>query len=291
MSLNQKITNWRNHRVWIVGASTGIGAALAEKLATKGARVAISARRKDALEAIAHKFVSGKVIAVPFDITDEPAWKASFDEVVQTWGGVDLIIFMAGDYKPMSGWSIDLATARSMIEINLMGFLNGLSHTVPALMKQGSGHISLVASVAGYRGLPRSLIYGPTKAALINLAEALYLDLHDKGLDISVVNPGFVRTPLTAQNEFKMPALIEPDEAADAMIEGYESGDFEIHFPKRFSRMLKALQVLPYRAYFKAVSKATEDAREAPANEHPESGVVAHEIAGAAAKRVKTKAK
>jgi short-subunit dehydrogenase len=262
MSLNPKIKEWRNLRIWVVGASTGIGAALAEKLASKGARVAISARRAEALDTIASKFVSGKVIAVPFDITHEPSWKTALAEVTQTWGGVDLVIFMAGDYKPMSGWAIDLPAVRHTIEVNLMGYFNGLSHVVPQLMAQGAGHVSLVASVAGYRGLPKSLVYGPTKAALINLAEALYLDLNEKGLGVSVVNPGFVRTPLTAQNQFKMPALIEPDEAADAMIDGYESGDFEIHFPKRFSRMLKALRILPYTAYFKAVGKATDGIEE-----------------------------
>jgi NAD(P)-dependent dehydrogenase (short-subunit alcohol dehydrogenase family) len=119
------------------------------------------------------------------------------------------------------------------------------------------GHISLVSSVAGFRGLPQSLAYGPTKAALINLAETLYLDLSPLGLGVSVVNPGFVETPLTAQNEFHMPALITPQQAASAILEGWRSGDFEIHFPKRFTLWLHALRLLPYGAYFAAVRRST----------------------------------
>ena len=117
--------------------------------------------------------------------------------------------------------------------------------------------IALVSSVAGYRGLPKSLVYGPTKAAVINLAETLYLDLQPKGIGVCVINPGFVRTPMTDQNDFKMPALIEPGEAAEEIVKGLERGEFEIDFPKRFTRFLKFLRVLPYGQYFPAVRKAT----------------------------------
>jgi short-subunit dehydrogenase len=128
---------------------------------------------------------------------------------------------------------------------------------LPALLTQGFGHLSLVASVAGYRGLPQSLAYGPTKAALIHLAEALYLDLSTQGLGVSVVNPGFVETPLTAQNTFHMPALIGPEEAAREMLRGWAKGAFEIHYPKRFTRWLKFMRLLPYRWYFALVRRAT----------------------------------
>ena len=144
-----------------------------------------------------------------------------------------------------------------MVDVNLMGCLNGVAAVVPTLLAQGSGTIALVSSVAGYRGLPKSLVYGPTKAAAINLAEALYLDLSPKGIGVCVINPGFVRTPMTAQNDFKMPALIEPAEAADEIVKGLERGEFEIHFPKRFTRFLKMLRLLPYGRYFPAVRKAT----------------------------------
>ena len=142
-------------------------------------------------------------------------------------------------------------------QVNYVGALYMLDAVLPVLLGQGSGHISLVSSVAGYRGLPNSLAYGPTKAALINLAQTLYLDLQPSGLGVSVVNPGFVETPLTAQNEFKMPALISPEEAAREILAGWAAGEFEIHFPKRFSRFLKLLGLLGDGLYFKAIRRAT----------------------------------
>jgi short-subunit dehydrogenase len=148
--------------------------------------------------------------------------------------------------------------------INYVGALHVLDAVLPALLSQAgrkpggsAGHISLVSSVAGFRGLPNSLAYGPTKAALINLAEALYLDLHELKIGVSVINPGFVETPLTAQNKFTMPALIKPEQAAAEILAGWGKGDFEIHFPKRFTRWLKLLRLLPYRWYFPAVRKIT----------------------------------
>jgi short-subunit dehydrogenase len=135
--------------------------------------------------------------------------------------------------------------------------LNLLGACLPTLTHQRSGHIAFISSVAGYSGLPKSLAYGPTKAALIHLAEVLYLDLHPSGVGVSIINPGFVETPLTAQNSFHMPALITADLAAKEIIYGFEQGDFEIHFPKRFSRFLKLLRILPYRLYFAIVSKFT----------------------------------
>ncbi|MGZ5101234.1 MAG: SDR family NAD(P)-dependent oxidoreductase [Usitatibacter sp.] len=177
--------------------------------------------------------------------------------IVSAWGGNDLVVLMAGEYKPMRAWKIDLDTARAMVETNLMGFFNVLGAAVPTLLKQGEGNIVLVSSVAGYRGLPKSLVYGPTKAAIINLGETLYLDLRPKGIGVCVVNPGFVKTPLTAQNDFKMPALISPEEAAAEILAGLERGEFEIHFPRRFTRVLRMLRLLPYSLYFPAIRRLT----------------------------------
>lgn len=256
MSLNPKIGSWKDRRCWIVGASTGIGAALAVELLARGARVAISARRREALEAIAAK--RGAAAAVlPLDINDAAQLERAAQSLVASWGGVDLVVLMAGDYRPMRAWELDLEVARRMVQTNVQGYLNVLAPVIPLLMKQGGGAISLVSSVAGYRGLPKSLVYGPTKAAIINLAETLYLDLRGKGIGVSVVNPGFVRTPLTAGNEFKMPALIEPEEAALEIVRGLERGEFEIHFPKRFTRALKLLRHLPYALYFPAIRRMT----------------------------------
>jgi NAD(P)-dependent dehydrogenase (short-subunit alcohol dehydrogenase family) len=151
----------------------------------------------------------------------------------------------------------DLAACTAEWQTNYQGALHLLDAVLPQLLAQGSGHLSLVSSVAGYRGLPRAIGYGPPKAALIHLAETLYLDLQERGIGVSVVNPGFVETPMTAVNEFRMPALMKPEEAALAMIEGYASGDFEIHFPKRFTRVVKLLRQLPARAYFALVKRGT----------------------------------
>jgi short-subunit dehydrogenase len=128
-------------------------------------------------------------------------------------------------------------------------------------MSQGYGHIGIISSVAGYQGLPKSLAYGPTKAALINLSESLYFDLHDLGIGVSLINPGFVQTPLTAQNNFHMPALISADVAAREMVKGWGKGDFEIHYPKRFTRVLKLLKLFPYALYFKLIKSATKQSK------------------------------
>jgi short-subunit dehydrogenase len=258
MALNKKITDWANKRVWIIGASTGIGAALADLLHSRKAKVALSARSADKLAALVTKFGASRAMALPLDITKVETIKAAEDELIAAWGGYDLVVLMAGDYKAMRAWEIDLKVAQQMIDINWGGFMNSLSVIIPTLMKQGSGGIALVSSVAGYRGLPKALIYGPSKAALINLAETLYIDLSDKGLDVYVINPGFVKTPLTAQNEFEMPHLITPEQAAEEIEKGFAKGEFEIHFPKAFSRQLKFLRHLPYSLYFKAVKKSTD---------------------------------
>jgi len=257
MALNPPIRDWQDKRCWIVGASTGIGAALADALVAKGARVALSARRAGPLKEMAARYGQGRALALPLDITDAPALEKAAAAITGAWSGIDLVVLMAGEYKPMRAWQLDLEVARSMVEVNLMGYYNALAAVVPRLMAQQGGTIALVSSVAGYRGLPKSLVYGPTKAAVINLAETLYLDLQPKGIGVCVINPGFVKTPMTDQNDFKMPALIEPDEAAREIVRGLEDGEFEIHFPKRFTRFLKALQLLPYASYFSAARKAT----------------------------------
>lgn len=258
MPLNTPITDWTGRRCWILGGSTGIGAALARALAARGARVALSARRAGALETLAAELPAGQSLVLPLDITDASAWGPATDRLFAEWGGVDVVVFMAGDYKPMRAWDVDLPAARAIIDVNFTAILNGLVPLVPRLIAQGSGMLAIVSSVAGYRGLPKALVYGPTKAAAINLAETLYLDLKPRGIGVAVVNPGFVRTPLTAQNDFEMPHLIEPEEAAAEIVRGLERGEFEIHFPKRFSRMLKFLRLLPYRLYFPAIRRSTK---------------------------------
>ena len=172
-------------------------------------------------------------------------------------GPLDLVCYCAGYYRPMRATSIHLADMLHHHHVNTVGALQVLDAVVPSMLQRASGHVSLISSVAGYRGLPFSLAYGPTKAALINLAESLYLDLQPHGIGVSLINPGFVDTPLTAQNQFQMPALITADEAAQAIVRGWQGGEFEIHFPKRFTRVMKLLQLLPYRAYFPLIQRLT----------------------------------
>jgi short-subunit dehydrogenase len=255
MSLNPRVRDWTGRRVWIVGASTGIGADLARQLADKGARLALSARNERALDALAATLPDA--VAAPLDITDAAAVAKAHARIVKALGGVDLTLFVAGMYVPVRAWELTVEVARKQVEANLMGVYHGLAVIVPELVKRGTGGIGIVSSVAGYRGLPKSLVYGATKAALINVAETLYLDLSPKGIAVYVINPGFVETPMTAQNDFKMPALIKSDAAAREIIAGMERGDFEIHFPKRFTGFLKMLQRLPYAAYFPAVRRFT----------------------------------
>ncbi len=245
--INPKITDWQGRRVWLIGASSGIGAALASELAGRGARLALSARRADKLAALEPK----NALRLPCDATDGSHLVAARAALLAAWGGVDLVVYLAGDYVPMRAEQFDLATAERLLAVNYLGALR-LTATVLADLPAGGG-IAFVASVAGYGGLPKALAYGPGKAALIHLAECLYFDLSPRRIGVWVINPGFVATPLTAKNDFKMPALMTPERAASALADGFATGGFEIHFPKRFTRWLKLASLLPYRWYFPLV--------------------------------------
>jgi NAD(P)-dependent dehydrogenase (short-subunit alcohol dehydrogenase family) len=252
--MNPPLRDWRGLRVWLVGASSGIGEATASALHARGAQVLLSARSAAPLQAFVQTHESAQ--AWPMDVTDAAAVAQAASDILAQ-GPLDMVVYCAGHYREMRASAMDMADLRQHLEINYVGALNVLHAVVPALIAQGRGHISLISSVAGFRGLPKSLAYGPTKAALTNLAETLYLDLHRLGLGVSVVHPGFVQTPLTAQNQFSMPALITPEQAALAMIKDWERGAFDIHYPKRFTRWMKLLRLLPYRVYFPAVRRFT----------------------------------
>ena len=257
--MNPPITNWRGLRVWLVGASSGIGEATASALHARGAQVLVSARSREALNSFVlnHPPQHGvDAQAWPLDVTDAQAVSATTREILAQ-GPIDLVVYCAGHYREMRATEMDMADLKRHLDINYIGALHVLDAVVPAMSARGQGHISLISSVAGFRGLPKSLAYGPTKAALTNLAENLYLDLGPLGVGVSVVHPGFVQTPLTAQNDFTMPALITPPQAAQAMIEDWGRGVFEVHYPKRFTRWMKLMRLLPYRAYFPAVRRAT----------------------------------
>lgn len=256
--LNPAIGDWRGKRVWLIGASSGIGLAAAEALHARGAQVFVSARRPAALEDFVRAHPGSRALAL--DVTDAAAMAAAARTLLAE-GPLDLVCYCAGHYRPMRATALDLEELLHHQQVNLTGALHLLVAVVPALLaaaREGRApHLSLVASVAGWRGLPQGLAYGPTKAALIHLAENLFLDLRPQGVGVSVVNPGFVDTPLTARNTFAMPALLTPQQAAVAMLRGWERGDFEIHFPKRFTRVLKLMRCLPYGWYFALVHRLT----------------------------------
>lgn len=258
MALNPRITDWQGRRVWLVGASSGIGRATASALHARGAQVVVSARNAAALQEFAAQHPGSQAVAL--DTTNRAAVQAAATELLAQ-GPLDLVCYCAGTYQPLRATAFDLGAMLQHQQVNVTGALHVLDAVLPALLQAARagrpGHLSLVGSVAGYRGLPQGLAYGPTKAALIHLAETLYLDLHGLGLGVSVINPGFVETPLTAANEFPMPALVSPAQAASAIVRGWERGAFEIHFPKRFTHGMKLLRLLPYRLYFPAVRRMT----------------------------------
>jgi NAD(P)-dependent dehydrogenase (short-subunit alcohol dehydrogenase family) len=256
--MNKPMAQWAGKRVWLIGASSGIGLACAQALAHAGAQVVVSARQVVALTGLPH------IHPVPLDVTDTASVQAATAQVVDAvlqhprlGGPLDLVVYCAGHYHAQRATDYDLADMLRHQEVNYAGALRVLDAVLPLLLAQGQGHISLVSSVAGWRGLPNGLAYGPTKAALTHLAESLFLDLQDRGIGVSVINPGFVATPLTAQNNFQMPALMTPDQAATAMLKGWAQGAFDIHFPKRFTLWLKLLRLLPYRWYFALVRRWT----------------------------------
>ena len=256
--LNAPIQDWRGQRVWLVGASSGIGLACAKALHAAGAQVIVSARDLGTLSewAATCKSQGLPVELLSLDVTDALQVKYVARQVA-AGGKLDFLLYCAGHYRAQRATDFDLTDMLRHQDVNYNGLLRVLDAVLPMFLQQGSGHISVVSSVAGWRGLPNGLAYGPTKAAVTHVAETLYMDLQDKGIGVSVVNPGFVATPLTAQNNFQMPALLSPEQAAEAMLAGWSQGLFDIHFPKRFTGWLKLMRLLPYRAYFALVRRFT----------------------------------
>jgi NAD(P)-dependent dehydrogenase (short-subunit alcohol dehydrogenase family) len=254
MSFNPPIRDWRGRSVWLVGASSGIGLATAHALHAAGARVFVSARSRQPLD----EFVLGHSgsVALALDAVDAGSVAAAARTVLAA-GPLDLVLYCAAYYAEMRATAFDLAGMIRHQQVNYVGALNVLDAVLPDFLRRKAGHISLISSVAGYRGLPQSLAYGPTKAALINLAETLYVDLQDSQIGVSLICPGFVETPLTAKNQFRMPGLIKPERAAEEILQGWQRGEFEIHFPKRFTLWMKALGFLPRALYFPLIRKFT----------------------------------
>ena len=234
---------------WLVGASSGIGAALVDQLVARGHRVAISARGQERLEARAAADPD-RVLALPVDVTRLETLCEARDRLVEHWGVPDSLILNAGDYEPMGLADFSPALFERLMQVNFLGAVNGIEAVRELFLEQGRGEIVLTASVAGYRGLPYAAPYGASKAAMINLAESLRPELQRGGVAIRVINPGFVRTRLTDKNDFAMPGRIEPEQAAELIARGLERDGFEILAPRGFGWVMKLLRLLPYRLYF-----------------------------------------
>lgn len=254
MSLNQPITDFKNLNVWIIGASSGIGHACANWFGSQGSNLFLSARRQDSLKELQSNLLishpNQNFQTLSLDVTSADQVAQAVTHVLQVWEKIDVLLFVSGVYTPVRADNFDMNVTANMIDTNLMGPMRVVSAVMPQFLKQACGHIALVGSVAGYSGLPKSLVYGPTKAALLNFAESLYYDLKPRGINVHIICPGFVQTPATAGNDFKMPALISAEQAAKEIGAGLHKGEFEIHFPKQFSFFLKFLRILPYPVYF-----------------------------------------
>ena len=240
--------------VWITGAGSGIGRALARSFAGDGHVVAISGRRGDALAETARAHPD-RIHCHPLDVTDGSAAEQTVAAVENGVGPIDIAVLNAAAYEPIWVEGFDADVFRRTIEVNLIGVANTAAPLLKRMRRRGAGTIVIVASEAGYSGLPGAAAYGASKAALINMAEALYPDARRFGIRIAVVCPGFVATPLTAQNDFAMPFLMQPEEAVRRIRRGIDSRRFEIAFPRRFVLLLKLLRRLPYRVFFKLTGR------------------------------------
>ena len=240
---------------FITGASAGIGAALVKKLNKEKHHVSAVARRADRLDALQQE--SDYFCGYQADVRDASAIVAAVDTSSKTYGPIDVAILNAGIYVPQDGCQISPSIYAEHMDINYMGVVNGLAAIVPQMLAAGGGHIVIISSVAGWRGLPKAAAYSPTKAALIALAESLYFDLTPKNIKIRIICPGFVDTEATKVNDFDMPDLLTAETAADHIISGMQSDVFSHDFPKSFTRKLKFLRYLPDRLYFALVGKQT----------------------------------
>ena len=249
MSENQK-------KIWITGASSGIGKALAEKFASEGWKVAASARRKEILDEMSsHE----NIFSYPLDVTNQDQIKISFEKIIEDFKGLDLCVFSSGTYDPKLEQEINVKQNKFVMETNFFGVLYCINAVENYFKNKKDGHISIVSSVAAYRGLPNSSGYGPSKAALTNLTESLYFDFKKHNVRISLVSPGFIKTPLTDKNEFPMPFIKSPEFAAEKMFNGLtKSKAFEIHFPKALTILLKIFRVLPYKIYLFLIDKGVK---------------------------------
>ena len=240
--------------IWITGASSGIGKALAIKFAENGWAVAASARRENLLNDL--KNINQNIFPFPLDVTEIEKCKVTAQNIIDRFGGIDICVFGTGMHDPKSEKRFNLNKIREIMEVNYFGTMNSINSIYEYFSNKKNGQISIISSVAGYRGLPAAGAYCASKAALTSFAESLNFDMRMKDVRVSLISPGFIKTPMTDQNDFPMPMIKSPEFAADEIYKGLiKKKVFEIHFPKAFTYFLKFLQILPSSIYFKLVSK------------------------------------
>jgi short-subunit dehydrogenase len=301
------MSGWADARIWITGASSGIGEALVDGFARRGARIALTARRADRLQAIAARnaarvtpvaeTISARLLVIPADVTDRASVSAAAQEIEARWGAIDLAIFSAGGSIEHGRSAVDDAQSerdadvgrrdphpglgspqRAAIDrefprflagdytdtmaLNYFSVVYGIDAVLPGMLARGSGHIAAVASLAGYRAMPTAGAYGASKAAVIHMLDSLRFAVEPRGVRVSVINPGFVRTPLTARHTFYMPFLVDAADAAERIVSGLEHGRREIHFPAPLSWMMKLFRILPYGPYARVMKTISPPSRQ-----------------------------
>lgn len=240
---------WQGKRYWLVGASDGLGAALAQKLNRAGAEVILSARSEDKLADLVAT-LPGRASYQTMDVVDNESVKAAAAAV----GTVDGVVYLAGVYWPFGAKEWDADQAVAMADINFTGLMRVMGQVVPAMVARDAGHIVITSSLTGFRGLPGSVGYTASKAGTMSLAESMHADLRKTGVQVQVVNPGFIKTQLTAKNDFKMPFLMEADEAAGEVFEHMNTESFKKSFPWLFSLLFRGSQFLPDWLYYRIFS-------------------------------------
>ncbi|WP_440931287.1 SDR family NAD(P)-dependent oxidoreductase [Candidatus Pelagibacter sp.] len=243
--------------IWITGGSTGIGKALAIKFAEKNWNVAVSARRVELLDELSKNYEN--ISSFPLDVTDKTKCIEVFNQIKTNFENIDICFFSTGTWNPKKEKEIDVEQMEDVFKVNFFGTVNSIKAVEQYYRERKKGTITIVSSIAGYRGLPNSTGYGPSKSALNNLAESLYFDFKRYNVRVCLVSPGFIKTPMTDKNNFKMPFLKTPEFAADQIYDGLINKNvFEIHFPKALTLTLKFFSFLPSKLYFKLVGKMTK---------------------------------
>lgn len=235
---------FKNEHIWIIGASSGIGAALARELARQGATLVLSARRQEELLRL-NEELGGHHRVYALDVANEKQVNETADAIASQLGRIDRVIFLAAVYHPAPIAGMDMAKARMHVDVNIMGAIYCSAAALKIFDRQRFGQLCLCSSIAAYTGLPDGQPYSATKAAVTNFAESLYAEA-EPYVDIKLISPGFVHTPMTAMNDFDMPFCIAPEQAAKAIATGLRRRAFEIHFPRKFTYLLKILRLLPY---------------------------------------------